>query len=183
MQNPQIRNVAVFCGAQNTVDEEYRVLARQTGELISKNNLTLVYGGTTAGLLGEVAKSTHATGGKVLGVYPNSLNTREPINPNLDFKYIVDTLYERKEIMNNKADAFIILPGGVGTLDEAFEVITLRILAAHNKPIIFVDHKNYWKFLNDLIKHIVDHKFATASVFDTYRFVSNPKEAFEKLGF
>lgn len=183
MSNLKIRSIAVFCGAKNEIDEEYRVVARQTAQLLAENNVMLVYGGTSAGLLGEVSKNVRSAGGKVLGVYPKGLNAREPINKDVDFSYIVDTLYQRKELMIDKSDAFIILPGGLGTLDEMFEVITLKILAAHNKPIIFINHNGYWNIVNDLIKHIVEHKFAAASVFDTYRFVSSPKEAFEKLGF
>lgn len=178
-----IRNVGVFCGARNEIAEEFRLIARETAALIAKNNLTLVYGGTSSGLMGEISETARLNGGKVLGVYPKTLDAREPLNPNLDFAYVVDTMYERKEIMIDKSDAFIILPGGVGTLDEAFEVITLKIIGAHDKPILFINHNNYWSIINDLIKHVVDHKFAASNIFDTYRFVSNPEEAFKKLGF
>ena len=183
MINSKIRSIAVFCGAKNEVAEEYRVIARKTGELIAKADTTLVYGGNSFGLMGELSKTARSFGGTVLGVYPRNLSKWEPLNADLDYTYIVDTMYQRKELMINKADAFIILPGGLGTLDEVFEVITLKVIKAHDKPIIFVNHNGYWNIFNDLIKYIVDHRFAASMVFDTYRFVDTPMEAFEKLGF
>ena len=151
--------------------------------MIGALGLSLIYGGGGAGLMGKVANEALANGAEVIGVYPKLLSLKEPVNPNLKNYISVDSMFERKKIMIEKADAFIILPGGAGTLDEAFEVITLKVLQEHNKPIIFVNHNNYWDILNQLFKHMVDQDFAGSYLFDTYRFVSSPEEAFTKLGF
>jgi len=179
----KIKNIGVFCGARNSVAKEYKELAARCGKLIGALQLTLVYGGTSAGLMGEVSNEALAAGAEVIGVYPKLLGLKEPINPNLKNCIFVDSMYERKRLLIDKADAYIILPGGAGTLDEAFEIITLKMLGEHNKPIIFVNHNGYWDILNQLFKHIVDKDFAGSYLFDSYRLVSTPEEAFAKLGF
>ena len=179
----KIKNICVFCGARNTVAEEYKELAARCGKLIGALQLTLVYGGTSAGLMGKVSNEALASGAEVIGIYPNLLGLKEPVNPNIQQCINVDSMYDRKRLMIDKADAFIVLPGGAGTLDEAFEIITLKVLGEHNKPIIFINHNGYWDILNQLFKHMVDKDFAGSYLFDTYRFVSSPEEAFTKLGF
>lgn len=179
----KIKNICVFCGARNTVAEEYKELAAQCGKLMGALGLTLIYGGTSSGLMGKISNEVLASGGEVIGIYPKLLSLKEPFNSNLKDCIFVDSMYERKRLMNDKADAFIILPGGAGTLDEAFEIITLKVLQEHNKPIIFINHNGYWDILNQLFKHMVDKDFAGSYLFDTYRFVTTPEEALAKLGF
>lgn len=179
----EIKNICVFCGARNSVAKEYRELAALCGKLMGKFNLTLIYGGTNAGLMGTISNEALANGAEVIGIYPQIIGLKEPINPNLKNVIYVNSMFERKNLMIQKADAFLILPGGAGTLDEAFEVITLKVLLEHNKPIVFLNHNGYWDILNQLFKHMVDQDFAGSYLFDTYRFVSTPEEAFAKLGF
>ena len=179
----KIKNICVFCGARNSVAAEFKEVAARCGKLIGALQLTLVYGGGSNGLMGVVSNEALAGGAEVIGVYPKVLGLKEPVNPNLKNCIYVDSMYERKHIMIDKADAFIILPGGAGTLDEVFEIITLKVLQEHNKPIIFINHNGYWDMLNQLFKHIVENGFAGSDLFDTYRFVSTPEEAFAKLGF
>jgi uncharacterized protein (TIGR00730 family) len=179
----KIKNICVFCGARDAVAAEYKELAERCGKLIGALQLTLIYGGTGSGLMGKISNEALASGAEVIGVYPNILGHNEPINPNLKNCIYVDSMYERKKLMIEKADAFVVLPGGAGTLDEAFEIITLKVLKEHNKPIIFINHNGYWDVLNQLFKHLVDNEFAGSYLFDTYRFVATPEEAFAKLGF
>jgi uncharacterized protein (TIGR00730 family) len=178
-----IKNLAVFCGASATADQAYRDLAKECGIIIAELKLGLVYGGGDSGLMGEVARAAHGNGAIVTGVYPRILNEREPLNKDLDHTYIVNTMYERKVDMCKLSDAFLILPGGFGTLDELFEIITLKYLGDNDKPIIIVNHNGYWNKLKDLINHIVESNFAPARVLDTFRFVDTLEECFAKLGF
>lgn len=178
-----IKNIGVFCGARQEVDEEFKNLAVDCGKLIAKYGCTLVYGGGNSGLMGKVSHATHDNGGTVIGVYPRILNEKEPLNPDIDYTYLVDTMFKRKEDLITKSDAFIILPGGIGTLDEVFEVLTLKILGENDKPIIFLNHKNYWRPVLDLLTHIVDHKFASPMIFDKFHFADTLPDVFAKLGY
>lgn len=178
-----IKNIGVFCGAKQDVAQQYKDLAIKCGELIAKNNCTLVYGGGNSGLMKEVSHSTLNNGGAVIGVYPKILDEREPLNPEMTYTYIVDTMYKRKEDLITKSDAFLVLPGGIGTLDEVFEVMTLKVLGDHNKPIIMLNHKDYWRTFLELVKHVVDEKFASPSIFDTITFADTLEQAFERLGY
>jgi uncharacterized protein (TIGR00730 family) len=179
----RIEKVCVFCGSRPEVEEKYKELAKKCGEIIAKNHLELVYGGGDTGLMGAVAHSAYNNGAKVTGVYPMILQEREPLNPDIDHTYIVDTMYQRKEHMISKSDAFIILPGGVGTLDEFYEVITLKVLKENNKPIIVVNFDGYWDKLKELNDFLVEKKFATHHILDTYEFVDTIEECFKKLGY
>jgi len=178
-----IKNVAVYCGASGTADQQYRDLATKCGEMIAHFKLGLIYGGGDSGLMGAVARSTQFHGGVVTGVYPKVLNEREPLKKDMDHTYLVDKMADRKVEMSKKSQAFIILPGGFGTLDELFEVITLKYLGIdEKKPIIIVNHNGYWNKLRDLINHIIDENFAPARVLDTFTFVNTLEEGFSKLG-
>jgi hypothetical protein len=165
------------------VDLKYQEVAKRCGELIAQHGLALVYGGSNSGLMARISDSVLHNGGNVIGVYPAILNLKEPLSHKITTPVIVSNMSTRKEVMISNADAFIILPGGAGTLDELFEIITLKVLGDHNKPIIIISTDDYWRKFEELCKDIVDAKFADSVLFETYRVVATPEEAFKRLGF
>lgn len=165
MSHPQ-KSVCVFCGARSGALPAYSFAATATGELLAANNWRLVYGAGDVGLMGLVAKGTQAAGGKTFGVIPTHLLGREVGRRDLDTFVITETMHERKKVMFMNADAIVMLPGGAGSLDEFFEVVTWRQLGLHAKPIILLNILGYWQPLLDLMQHVVTQGFADASLLD-----------------
>jgi uncharacterized protein (TIGR00730 family) len=143
----QVRRVCVFCGASAGVDRRYVAAARDVGEGLAKRGIGLVYGGGRVGLMGALAEAALAAGGEVIGVIPKGLVDRELAHPGLSELQVVDTLHERKALMAERADAFIALPGGLGTLEELAEVVSWAQLELHAKPIGLLDVADYWGLL------------------------------------
>lgn len=139
------RSIAVFCGARLGSDPAFTGLARAAGQAIAERGWDLVYGGGAVGLMGEVAHAALAAGGRVLGVIPESLMRREVGHTGLTRLEVVADMAIRKTRMLAVADGFLTLPGGFGTLDELFEVVTLRQIGQHAKPIVLCDPGGYWK--------------------------------------
>jgi uncharacterized protein (TIGR00730 family) len=142
-----IRWICVFCGASAGVDPSYVAAARAVGEGLARRGIGLVYGGGRVGLMGALAEAALASGGKVIGVIPQGLVDRELAHPGLTELRVVDTLHERKAEMADQADAFIALPGGLGTLEELAEVVSWAQLELHAKPIGLLDVGDYWGLL------------------------------------
>ena len=162
-RNPmsRIRSVCVYCGSAGAVDQRYRAAAAELGRSLAAARIALVFGGGRIGLMGVAADAVLAAGGRVVGIIPAALRDAELAHPGVSELIVVDTMHERKRIMAERADAFAILPGGIGTLDEAFEILTWRQLRLHDKPIFLVDVADYWQPLRALLDHIVAHNFAT----------------------
>jgi len=142
-----VRWICVFCGASAGVDPRYLAAARAVGEGLATRGIGLVYGGGRVGLMGAVAEAALAAGGDVVGVIPQGLVDRELAHPGLSELRVVDTLHERKAVMAERADAFIALPGGLGTLEELAEVVSWAQLELHTKPIGLLDVGDYWGLL------------------------------------
>lgn len=176
-----IKKICVFCGAREDVDQEFKDIATRCGELMLQKNIDLVYGGSNSGLMARVSSAVSQGGGKVIGVYPKLLNEKEPLSAEISDPILVDSLAVRKEIMIINSDAFIVLPGGVGTLDEIFEILTLKMLG-YEKPVVLVNHNGYWNKFQELCEHVVSNKFAAPKLFDLYRMADTIEEAFERLG-
>lgn len=145
------RSICVFCSASNTVPETFKTLAWQTGKRFGQENWHLVYGGGSGGLMGALADSALEHGASVTGVIPEFLVQKEAAHKNLTTLHVTQTLHERQIKMAELSDAFIILPGGLGTLAECFEILTWKMLGLHNKPIILVNHDNFW---DSLLTHL-----------------------------
>lgn len=156
----KVKTVCVYCGSSSNVPEIYCAAATRLGKLIAESNLKLVYGGGKSGLMGLVAEGVLAGGGEALGVIPHHIANREISHTGLTELHLVDTMHERKQMMVDLADAFVILPGGLGTLDEFFEIMTWRQLALHDKPIVIVNIEGYWSPLLVLIDRLIDQGFA-----------------------
>ncbi len=157
--NGTIRNVCVFCGSSHGDDPAYTEAARHLGETLARRDLGLVYGGGGVGLMGIVADAVLAGGGKVYGVIPRSLARPEIAHQGLTELVVVDDLFERKRLMMERADAFVSLPGGVGTLDELFEVLTWVQLGEMSKPSGLLDVGGFYDKLSEYLDGLVEARF------------------------
>lgn len=155
-----VRSVCVYCGSAGTVDERYRAAAAELGQALAAAGITMIFGGGRIGLMGLAADAALAAGGQVVGVIPAALRDRELAHAGVSELVVVDTMHDRKRVMAERADAFAVLPGGIGTLDEFFEILTWRQLGLHDKSIFLVDIAGYWEPLRALLDHIVARKFA-----------------------
>ncbi len=153
------RFVCVFAGSQVGSEAQYAEQARQLGELLVENQLGLVYGGGSVGLMGEIADAVLDSGGKVIGVIPKFLATRELLHTGLTDTIITEDMHSRKAIMAELADAFIALPGGLGTFEELFEVITWAQLGVHQKPIGLLNVAGFYDPVLNLIEHAIELGF------------------------
>lgn len=158
MTEKKQKSICVFCGSSDDVADHYFELARATGHALAKKGIRLVYGGGGVGLMGASAKACHDAGGDVLGIIPEFLQAKEVVYEDVEH-VIVPDMRTRKQMMYDAADAFIVLPGGIGTLEEAIEVISWLRIRLHTKPIVFLDIDDYWKPIVDLIAHTVEARF------------------------
>ena len=154
-----LQTVCVYCGASTRVSPHYLEAATAVGTALGENALNVVYGGGRAGLMGAVADAALQAGGKVIGIIPQHLQDREEKHDDLTELHVVASMHERKQLMVMKSDAFVILPGGYGTLDEAFEILTWKQLGLHNKPILFVNISGFWSPLKDFKAKLLEENF------------------------
>ncbi len=155
-----IRSVCVFCGSRPGARPAYSEVARATGRMIAEAGWRLVYGAGDVGLMGEVARAALGAGGSAMGVIPAHLVAREAGRRDLHQFVITEDMHERKKVMFMNSDAAVVLPGGAGTLDEFFEVLTWRQIGLHEKPILLLDTDGYWQPLIALIDHVIAEGFA-----------------------
>lgn len=157
-------SLCVYCGSRPGTSPAFAAVARQVGAWIGANGGQLVYGGGHNGLMGIVADATLAAGGRVVGVIPKALVDKEWAHRGCTELHIVDTMHERKRIMADYADAFLALPGGIGTLEEFFEVWTWRQLGYHNKPVGLLNQGGYYDHLLAFLAASVNHGFMSNSL-------------------
>ena len=166
-----IRRLCVYCGSSGAVDGQYREAAAELGACLAAAGIGLVYGGGRVGLMGLLADAALAGGGEVIGIIPSRLRDAELAHPGATELVVVESMHERKRLMAEKADAFAILPGGIGTLDELFEILSWKQLKLHEKPILLADIGGYWAPLRALIEHIVTKGFARPEARELVRVV------------
>jgi len=176
-----IKSVCVYCGSRLGNKPEYEQLAQQLGQMIASSNMELVYGAGSIGLMGVVARAARDAGAPVIGIIPEHLDAVEITQDGLSELHITDDMHDRKKMMFERSDAFIVLPGGLGTLDETMEMMTWAQLSLHKKPIILINYKDFWSPLIELIKHVVDDGFATAEHGNLITVVNTAEEAIEYL--
>ncbi|MBL9034616.1 MAG: TIGR00730 family Rossman fold protein [Rhodospirillaceae bacterium] len=176
-----IKSVCVYCGASPGASETFINIARELGRELAGRGVRLVYGGGGIGLMGAVADATIAGGGEVLGIIPQHLERAELGHRGLTELKIVDTMHTRKRMMFDQSDAFVILPGGMGTLDETFEIITWRQLGMHDKPIILINHEGYWDPFLGLVDHVIDKGFARPAARQLFSVVAGVGRLFDLL--
>lgn len=177
-----IASICVFCGAQNNVPKHFLEMGAEFGKSLAANNINMIYGGGDCGIMGAAANAALAGGGKVTGVFPLSLKSIENEHQSLTEIIIVESMHERKKRMFDLTDAFVILPGGFGTMDEMFEIITWKQLLFHEKPVIIVNDKGYWSALIELMDNIIDTGFAKPETKLLYQVVDTAEEVLPLLG-
>jgi uncharacterized protein (TIGR00730 family) len=156
---PQPNALCVYCGSSNGNHPDYAGQARAFGEEMAHRGIALVYGGGKVGLMGTVADAVLAAGGKVIGVIPRQLVEREVAHPGLTELVVVETMHQRKTRMYELSDAFVALPGGFGTMDEMFEMLTWAQLGLHRYPCAFLDVRGYYTGLRAMMDHMVAEGF------------------------
>lgn len=156
-----ISSVCVYCGSRTGDDPAWRDAAAALGARLAKAGMTLVYGGGRVGLMGAVADAALAAGGPVIGVIPKDLESREVGHASVTELHVVANMHERKMLMAKLADAFVVLPGGLGTLEEMFEIVTWRQLGFHDKPVVVADIAGYWQPLRELIASLAARGFVS----------------------
>ncbi len=165
------KSVCVFCGARAGTQPKYTEAATEMGHMLAQESWRLVYGAGDVGLMGTVARAAQEKGGETFGVIPVHLVNLEIGKTDLTHLVITETMHERKKVMFMNCDAIVVLPGGAGSLDEFFEVLTWRQIGLHEKPIFLLSTDGYWQPLMSLMQHVVDHGFADASLLDTIQVV------------
>ncbi|MGP1393951.1 MAG: TIGR00730 family Rossman fold protein [Inquilinaceae bacterium] len=166
-----IGSICVYCGSSGRVADVHRDAAQRLGTVIAQNGLRLVYGGGRVGLMGIAADAALAAGGEVVGIIPEHIQSLEVEHTGLTELLIVDSMHVRKQAMFERSDAFVVLPGGLGTLDETFEILTWKQLALHDKPVVLVDIDGYWRPLTAMIDHMIREGFAQPAHRQLYRLV------------
>src|SRR5688572_18582262 len=154
-----MKRVSVFCGSSLGTDEVFQCQAYLLGEILADQKIGLVYGGANVGLMGTVADGALSKGGEVIGVLPNFLQAKEIAHKNLTQLILVETMHQRKTTMNDLSDGVIALPGGFGTLEEFFEMLTWAQLGLHKKPIALLNVEGFFDSLKALIQTMVDKGF------------------------
>ena len=177
-----IKHLTVYCASSNDVHERYFDVAEEAGRLLAARGYTLVYGGGQVGLMGALARMVHTHGGIVHGIIPEALKEREGVAYEVaDELIITKTMQERKAILFTRPDAFMVLPGGFGTLEEFMEVLTLKQLGYHQKPLTLVNTDGYYEPLIELFEHFYSEGFASERYRSLYYVAERPEEALDYI--
>jgi uncharacterized protein (TIGR00730 family) len=177
----EVRSLCVFCGSREGIDPAYHAAALRLGQLMGERGVRLVYGGGSIGLMGVVADAVIAAGGEAVGVIPDFLIQYEVGHRRLQDLVVTDSMHDRKRRMFEMADAFVILPGGLGTLDETFEIVTWKQLRLHDSPIVVLDVNGYWSPLLDLLGAIIAAGFARPEITELITVVETPEQVLQAL--
>lgn len=178
---PVICSVCVYCGSRDGVKPTYATAAADLGTGLAQAGLRLVYGAGDVGLMGTVARAAQAAGGETFGVIPEHLVRREVGKTDLTTYVVTETMHERKKVMLYNSDAMVLLPGGMGSLDELFEAITWRQLGLHSKPIVVLNTEGYWTPLRALMDHVVSEGFAGSDIRDSLIWADTVDQALRAL--
>lgn len=173
--------ICVFSSSSDVIENGFFELATELGRDIARRGDTMVYGGCSVGLMGAVARGVHELGGKVVGVIPKFIHARGLGYEPSDELIVTGDMRERKAMMEARSDAFIALPGGFGTLEEMLEIITLKQLQQHTKPVIFLNHAGFYDPLAALFEHMYERRFAKPVYRDMYYLAADVKDAFDYL--
>lgn len=171
----RLGSVCVYCGSSNDADPSYLTDAFKIGESFAKAGLKLIYGGGGVGLMGATARGAHSAGGAVQGIIPTFLRGREQPFDDVE-TVIVDNMHERKMMMYERSDAFVVLPGGIGTLEEIIELLSWRRLDLHQKPIVFHNPGGFWDPLFALIEHTIEARLTPPTLAKAWRSVERAED-------
>lgn len=176
-----IESVCVYCGSSVHVAPLYKQTAEAVGTIIARRGMRLVYGGGSVGLMGIVANAALSAGGEVIGIIPEHIRSHEVQHTSLTELHVVDTMHIRKSMMTEKSDAFIVLPGGFGTLEELFEVLTWKQIGLHRKPILIYNVNGFWDPMLGLIEHVITQNFAPTNNRRIFSVVTSPEQMIDML--
>jgi uncharacterized protein (TIGR00730 family) len=171
-----IRSICVYCGSSPGTNPEFTEIARAFGQILAENSITLVYGGGARGLMGALARAVHDNGGSVVGIIPDFLKSRERMFAGAHEIVVTRDMHERKRLMFERADAFVALPGGVGTLEELVEQLTWSQLGRHSKPILIANINGFWDPLLELLDHMKRSGFISSELAIDYRVVDRVQD-------
>lgn len=174
-------NVCVYGASSTQIDNSYIVSTEALGEALAKAGHSLVYGAGGAGLMGAVARGMTRGGGQVIGVVPSFLKVDGILYEHCDEIVYTDTMRQRKQIMDERSDAFVVTPGGIGTYEEFFEMYTLKQLGRHQKPIVIYNIGGYYDRLLDMLRYTVDERFMQAKSLELITVATTPEEVLEQL--
>ena len=180
-QSAPLRSVCVYCGSRPGADPAYADAATDLGTSLAGENWRLVYGAGDVGLMGLVARATQDAGGDTFGVIPTHLMDMEVGKRDLTRFIVTENMHERKKVMFMNCDAVVVMPGGAGTLDEFFEVLTWSQLGLHDKPIVLLNTNGFWTPLVGLIDHVIAQGFASSSLRDLISVAADPAEVMATL--
>jgi uncharacterized protein (TIGR00730 family) len=172
----RIRNVCVYCGSNVGSNPAYAAAAQTLGAVMAKERIGLVYGGGGLGLMGELARTVLAHGGRVTGIIPAFLSRKERMLRDADELIVVDDMHQRKKLMFDKSDAFVALPGGIGTLEELVEQLTWAQLGRHTKPIVLLNIQGFWEPLRALLRHMSEEAFIRPDMQVRFSTVERPED-------
>ncbi len=177
----QQRNIGVFCASSTRVSTMYLELAEQVGVLMAQRGHTLIWGGGSVGMMGSVAQGAQRQGGRVVGIIPDFMAGTEVAYVGADELIVTRDMRQRKAEIEKRSDAFLVLPGGIGTLDEMFEMLTLRVLEQHQKPLVILNHQGFYDHLMRFFEHLFEAKFLRAHSRSHYQLAGTPMEAMSWL--
>ena len=178
---PALDSVAVYCAASSAIDPDFAEAARTIGRSLAENQLRMVFGAGRVGLMGESARACKTAGGRVIGITTTKLDAIEGASEYCDEVEIVEAMPERRSRMMELADAFVILPGGLGTYEEFFEVVVGRQLGDHSKPIVIVNHNHFYEPMIAMIEHGIEHKFIRPAIREALLVVDDAADALPAL--
>ncbi len=171
--------ICVYGASSDRIDDKYKIMAEELGRELAERGHSLVFGGGAAGLMGATARGVCEKGGKIIGVTPNFLNVDGALFDKCDEEIRTDTMRQRKQIMEDRSDAFIVTPGGIGTYEEFFEMLTTKQLAVHNKPIVVFNMYGFYEPLLEMIKYAVKNKFISERTINLFGFCDNVKDVLD----
>ncbi|MDZ4370318.1 MAG: TIGR00730 family Rossman fold protein [Phenylobacterium sp.] len=179
-QSQRLESACVFCGSSDAADPEFLTAAAAIGKSLADAGIRLVYGGGGVGLMGATARAAHEAGGEVLGIIPTFLVGVERALETVEH-IIVDNMHERKMLMFQRSDSFVVLPGGIGTLEEVVELLSWRRLDLHAKPVVFYNPRGFWDPLFALFQHTVDERLTPPEFMDAWVSVSDANQVVPAL--
>lgn len=174
-------NICVFGASSNDIDPKYIKAGESLGKLMAQRNHRLIFGGGQTGLMGAVSRGIHGHGGKSIGIAPTFFDVPGILEENCTEFIFTETMRERKDLMEKKADAFIMTPGGIGTMEEFFEIFTLKQLQQHNKPIGILNVDGYYDELISMLVHTAEKGFMDKSCMDLLCVSNDPQELLEQM--
>lgn len=175
----RIDSICVYCGSSNRADSKFLELAKKVGENIAAKGKRLVYGGGNVGLMGAASRAAFENGGRVLGIMPHFLTKHELPHPEIE-TIMVDTMHERKWLLFAESDAFVVLPGGIGTLEEVVETLSWQRLDLHHKPVVFVGTE-FWKPFMELMEQFYNNNFLPREFSSAFCVVDDPDEVIPRI--